>query len=102
MRRSSYRAAAVSRGWWRSTSSGVYMRPVSRQIALTSSWPDGNRQSTMADRRSPTGQREVRLGRVWGVEYRALGHSGLRVSILAMGTMTFGGKGGFANVGSTD
>jgi aryl-alcohol dehydrogenase-like predicted oxidoreductase len=36
------------------------------------------------------------------VEYRALGRSGLMVSMLTMGTMTFGGKGGFANVGSTD
>jgi aryl-alcohol dehydrogenase-like predicted oxidoreductase len=35
------------------------------------------------------------------MEYRALGRSGLRVSVLTMGTMTFGGKGGFANVGST-
>ncbi len=36
------------------------------------------------------------------MEYRALGRSGLMVSVLTMGTMTFGGKGGFANVGSTD
>jgi aryl-alcohol dehydrogenase-like predicted oxidoreductase len=36
------------------------------------------------------------------MEYRALGRSGLRVSALSMGTMTFGGKGNFANVGSTD
>jgi aryl-alcohol dehydrogenase-like predicted oxidoreductase len=36
------------------------------------------------------------------VEYRALGRSGLMVSVLTMGTMTFGGKGGFAAVGSTD
>jgi aryl-alcohol dehydrogenase-like predicted oxidoreductase len=36
------------------------------------------------------------------VEYRALGRSGLMVSTLSMGTMTFGGKGVFANVGSTD
>jgi aryl-alcohol dehydrogenase-like predicted oxidoreductase len=36
------------------------------------------------------------------VEYRLLGRSGLRVSALTMGTMTFGGKGGFAAVGSTD
>jgi aryl-alcohol dehydrogenase-like predicted oxidoreductase len=35
------------------------------------------------------------------VEYRALGRSGLRVSVLTMGTMTFGGRGGFADVGST-
>ena len=36
------------------------------------------------------------------MEYRTLGHSGLRVSVLTMGTMTFGGRGAFANVGSTD
>nr|BFE72831.1 aldo/keto reductase [Actinoplanes digitatis] len=36
------------------------------------------------------------------MEYRALGKSGLRVSVLTMGTMTFGGKGNFADVGSTD
>ena len=35
------------------------------------------------------------------MEYRALGRSGLKVSVLTMGTMTFGGRGGFANVGST-
>ena len=35
------------------------------------------------------------------MEYRALGTSGLRVSVLAMGTMTFGGTGVFAKVGST-
>jgi aryl-alcohol dehydrogenase-like predicted oxidoreductase len=36
------------------------------------------------------------------MEYRALGQSGLRVSVLTMGTMTFGGRGPFADVGSTD
>ncbi|GIH18134.1 aldo/keto reductase [Rugosimonospora africana] len=36
------------------------------------------------------------------MEYRTLGRSGLRVSVLTMGTMTFGGTGNFANVGSTD
>jgi aryl-alcohol dehydrogenase-like predicted oxidoreductase len=36
------------------------------------------------------------------MEYRALGRSGLRVSVLTMGTMTFGGRGPFAKVGSTD
>jgi aryl-alcohol dehydrogenase-like predicted oxidoreductase len=35
------------------------------------------------------------------MEYRVLGRSGLRVSVLTMGTMTFGGSGGFAAVGST-
>ena len=39
---------------------------------------------------------------VGGTEYRALGTSGLAVSVLTMGTMTFGGKGNFANVGTTD
>ena len=35
------------------------------------------------------------------MEYRTLGRSGLRVSALTMGTMTFGGRGNFANVGNT-
>lgn len=35
------------------------------------------------------------------MEYRQLGRSGLRLSIIALGTMTFGGRGGFANVGNT-
>src|SRR5271166_5359032 len=34
------------------------------------------------------------------VEYRQLGNSGLKVSVLTMGTMTFGGKGNFAKVGN--
>ena len=36
------------------------------------------------------------------MEYRQLGRSGLMVSALTMGTMTFGGKGDFAKVGNTD
>ena len=36
------------------------------------------------------------------MEYRPLGRSGLMVSVLTMGTMTFGGKGPFAKVGATD
>jgi aryl-alcohol dehydrogenase-like predicted oxidoreductase len=36
------------------------------------------------------------------MEYRQLGRSGLRISALTMGTMTFGGKGNFADVGDTD
>lgn len=36
------------------------------------------------------------------MEYRQLGRSGLRVSVLTLGTMTFGGHGGFAAVGATD
>ena len=36
------------------------------------------------------------------MEYRQLGRSGLRVSTMALGTMTFGGKGAFAKVGNVD
>jgi aryl-alcohol dehydrogenase-like predicted oxidoreductase len=36
------------------------------------------------------------------MEYRQLGQSGLRVSVLTLGTMTFGGRGGFQAVGATD
>jgi aryl-alcohol dehydrogenase-like predicted oxidoreductase len=36
------------------------------------------------------------------MEYRQLGHSGLRISALTLGTMTFGGRGGFSAVGTTD
>ena len=36
------------------------------------------------------------------MEYRQLGRSGLRISPLTMGTMTFGGRGKFASVGATD
>ena len=35
------------------------------------------------------------------MEYRLLGNSGLKVSVLTMGTMTFGGVGNFAKVGSS-
>ena len=34
------------------------------------------------------------------MEYRALGGSGLKVSTLTLGTMTFGGKGKFGQIGS--
>ena len=34
------------------------------------------------------------------MEYRQLGNSGLKVSALAMGTMTIGGAGGFSKVGN--
>src|SRR5919205_2841949 len=37
-----------------------------------------------------------------GMDYRQLGASGLRVSALTLGTMTFGGRNQFASVGSTD
>ena len=36
------------------------------------------------------------------MDYRQLGHSGLRVSALTLGTMTFGGRDKFAKVGTTD
>jgi aryl-alcohol dehydrogenase-like predicted oxidoreductase len=36
------------------------------------------------------------------MDYRQLGRSGLRVSVLSLGTMTFGGKGNFAKTGATD
>ena len=36
------------------------------------------------------------------MEHRQLGRSGLRISALTLGTMTFGGEGSFANVGSVD
>lgn len=36
------------------------------------------------------------------MDYRPLGRSGLKVSTLTLGTMTFGGHGPFAKVGSTD
>ena len=35
------------------------------------------------------------------MEHRRLGRSGLRVSVLGLGTMTFGGHGAFAKTGST-
>ena len=36
------------------------------------------------------------------MEYRQLGYTGVRVSALALGTMTFGGRGNFALVGDVD
>ncbi len=36
------------------------------------------------------------------MQYRQLGRSGLRLSALTLGTMTFGGKGDFAKTGNTD
>src|SRR5437667_9337736 len=36
------------------------------------------------------------------MEYRRLGQCGLRVSVLSLGTMTFGGRGRFSKVGATD
>jgi aryl-alcohol dehydrogenase-like predicted oxidoreductase len=39
---------------------------------------------------------------VSSMDYRQLGRSGLRVSALTLGTMTFGGRGSFAKVGDLD
>jgi aryl-alcohol dehydrogenase-like predicted oxidoreductase len=36
------------------------------------------------------------------MDYRPLGTSGLQISALTLGTMTFGGQGNFSNVGDTD
>ena len=36
------------------------------------------------------------------MDYRPLGTSGLQISVLTLGTMTFGGRGNFAKVGDTD
>jgi aryl-alcohol dehydrogenase-like predicted oxidoreductase len=36
------------------------------------------------------------------MDYRQLGRSGLRISRLTLGTMTFGGRGQFSKVGDTD
>jgi len=36
------------------------------------------------------------------MEYRQLGRSGLKVSVLSLGTMTFGGRGNFGKTGATD
>lgn len=36
------------------------------------------------------------------MEYRHLGRSGLQVSTISLGTMTFGGKGIFSNLGGTE
>lgn len=41
-------------------------------------------------------------GNTGGMEYRQLGRSGLRVSTMTLGTMTFGGSGDFATLGDTD
>ncbi len=39
---------------------------------------------------------------MWSMEYRQLGHSGLRVSRLTLGTMGFGGRAQFRDIGQTD
>lgn len=35
------------------------------------------------------------------MEYRTLGRSGLRISAVTLGTATFGGRGKFADIGTT-
>jgi aryl-alcohol dehydrogenase-like predicted oxidoreductase len=42
------------------------------------------------------------IGHPRAMEHRQLGRSGLRISTLTLGTMTFGGAGRFADVGDTD
>src|SRR6202043_834298 len=65
-------------------------RPARRRLTAWARWP------------GPAALGRTALDRVVAMEYRSLGKSGLRVSVLTMGTMTFGGRGSFANVGSTD
>ena len=36
------------------------------------------------------------------MQYRQLGRSGLRISVIALGTMTYGGRGAFAKTGAVD
>jgi aryl-alcohol dehydrogenase-like predicted oxidoreductase len=50
----------------------------------------------------PVSARARGCGSLPRMEHRHLGRSGLRVSALALGTMTFGGRGRFAMVGETD
>jgi aryl-alcohol dehydrogenase-like predicted oxidoreductase len=54
------------------------------------------------DFRPPAAAAEAYLVLRWAMDYRQLGRSGLRVSSLTLGTMTFGGRGDFAKVGDTD
>src|SRR5436190_362452 len=67
--------------------------------------PEANRASRSSSRSGATDGRSCRgdagvLNRL--MEYRSLGRSGLKVSALSLGTMTFGGGGKFAFVGTTD
>jgi aryl-alcohol dehydrogenase-like predicted oxidoreductase len=56
-----------------------------------------------AGKRGPCGQaKPFQCLGVEVMEFRQLGRSGLKVSVLGLGTMTFGGKGAFAKTGSTD
>jgi len=56
-------------------------------------------ERSVAHRPPELARRARRYGRF--TEYCALGQAGRRVSVLAMGTMTFGRTGPFANVGTT-
>jgi aryl-alcohol dehydrogenase-like predicted oxidoreductase len=56
--------------------------------------------SPPAGRFTTAGESVCEAGAV-SMRYRQLGASGLRVSALTMGTMTFGGEGAFASIGST-
>ena len=73
------RAGAVPRAAWRSA----------RAAAVDTSGPTGPLVP-------------AHLIQTVAMEYRQLGSSGLRVSALTLGTMTFGGRDNFATVGSTD
>src|SRR5579872_2747429 len=53
-------------------------------------------------RHPPIGYRQSLQPREPTMDYRLLGRSGLKVSALTLGTMTFGGKGFFAKAGNTD
>src|SRR5206468_12580887 len=69
--------------------------------------PLGQDVADALHRREPTHRSSgpIRLPRLIdfaAMEQRQLGRSGQRVSALTLGTMTFGGKGAFANVGDTD
>jgi hypothetical protein len=52
--------------------------------------------------RSSCTSSDTRTGGDENMEYRQLGRSGLRVSRLTLGRMTFAGRGQFAVVGQTD
>jgi hypothetical protein len=54
----------------------------------------GGREPGHLPRAGPAARGRRPARRVVTMEYRALGHSGLRISVLTIGTMTFGGRGG--------
>ena len=61
--------------------------------------PGGSGPSSSPPPRSTAGENRIREDIM---QYRTLGRSGLKVSVLTLGTMTFGGTGPFAKVGNTD